>query len=128
MDAWNHALSAARAFGGDADTYWPLERFLDQSKEGSVGDIRHRALLHHTEGVRICLEVFGSTLTVPRTHGVVQVPVRRIAERHILEDVGWLPSHKDWLDGTPIRPWMSGSQRKQIPLSHLLLKAPGETA
>lgn len=128
MDAWHHAQSAARAFGGDPDLYYPIERFIDQSKEGSVGDVRHRALLHHTEGIRIVIEVFGSTLAVPRTNGVVRVPLRRIAERHILEDVGWLPSHKDWLGDTPIRAWMSGSQRKQVPLSHLLLRAPGEAA
>ena len=128
MDAWYHAKSAAKEWGGDPAVYLELEQFIDQSKEGSVGDVRHRALFHHTEGVRVCLRVFGATLEVPRTHGVIQVPVRRIAERHILEDIGWLPSHKDWLGDTPIRPWMSGSQRKEIPLSHLLLRAPGEAA
>lgn len=120
MDAWMHAQSAARKWGGDADSYYELERFLDSSKEGSIGDVRHRALLHHTEGVAICIEVFGATLTIPRSQGVIHIPVRQVAERHILEDVGWLPSHKDWLGDTPIRPWMSGSQRKQLPLSHIL--------
>jgi hypothetical protein len=52
--------------------------------------------------------------------GFVEVPVRLIAEQHILEDLGWLPSPADYLDGMPIKPWMSGAQRKTLPLSHLL--------
>jgi hypothetical protein len=115
-----HAKSAARHFGGDAEQYYELENFIDSSKSGSVGDVRHRALLHHTEGIAVCIRVFGPTLTIERTHGVLQVPVRQIAERHILEDIGWIPSHKDWLGETPIKRWMSGSQRRELPLSHIL--------
>jgi hypothetical protein len=115
-----HAKSAARKWGGDAEQYYDLERFIDCSKEGSVADVRHRALLHHSEGIGICIERFGPTLTIERVHGVLQVPVRQIAERHILEDIGWIPSHKDWLGDTPIKGWMSGSQRRELPLSHIL--------
>lgn len=119
-DAWFHAQSAARKWGGDAKSYHELERFIDCSKEGSVGDVRHRALLHHTEGIGVCMEVFGPTLDIPRTHGTLKVPVRQIAERHILEDIGWLPTHADWIRGLAINPWMSGAQRKMLPLSHIL--------
>lgn len=84
-----------------------------------IGDVRHRSLYHHTLGVFLCERIFGTTLTVGRK----QIPVRLIAERHILEDLGWLPSPADYIDGMPIKTWMSGAQRKDVPLSHLLLTA-----
>lgn len=65
---------------------------------------------------------------MPKAKSTVQVPVRLIAEQHILEDLGWLPSPADYIDGMPIKPWMSGAQRKALPLSHLMLNQPtGET-
>jgi hypothetical protein len=72
--------------------------------------------------VWLCQRIFGRVIQVPKktVEGFVEVPVRLIAERHVLEDLGWLPSPADYLDGMPIRPWMSGSQRKELPLSHLL--------
>jgi hypothetical protein len=48
--------------------------------------------------------------------------VRLIAERHILEDLGWLPSPADYIDGMSIRSWMGGKQKKEVPLSVLGLK------
>jgi hypothetical protein len=71
-------------------------------------------------GVYLCQKVFGDTLTVVRSKTTVQVPVRMIAERHIIEDLGWLPSPADYIDGMPIKAWMSGAQRKEVALSHLL--------
>jgi hypothetical protein len=72
--------------------------------------------------VWLCQRIFGRVIAVAKKNveGFVEVPVRLIAERHILEDLGWLPSPADYLDGMPIKPWMSGSQRKELPLSHLL--------
>lgn len=119
MNSWNHAQSAARKWGGSPDDYIAIEEFLDSSKQ-VIGDVRHRSMYHHTTGVWLCQEIFGRTITVTREHGIVQVPVRLIAERHVLEDLGWLPSPADYINGMPIKPWMSGSQRKELPLSHLL--------
>jgi hypothetical protein len=123
VNSWYHAQSAARRWGGDPTLYLPIEEFIDSSKR-TVGDVRHRSLYHHTEGVWLCQRIFGRTLEIPRGKGSVLVPVRLIAERHILEDLGWLPSPKDYIDGMPIAPWMSGSQRKTVPLSHLGLTTP----
>lgn len=47
------------------------------------------------------------------------VPVRLIAEQHIIEDLGWLPSPKDYIDEMTIDPWMSGAKSKTMPLSTL---------
>lgn len=121
MNSWNHAVSAARKWGGDPEHYIAVEEFLDSSKE-ILGDVRHRSMYHHTAGVWLCQRIFGRTITVPKAngHGSVEVPVRLIAERHVIEDLGWLPSPADYIKGMPIQPWMSGAQRKELPLSHLL--------
>lgn len=119
MNSWHHAVSAARKWGGKPEDYIEVEEFIDSSKK-ILGDVRHRSLYHHTEGVWLCQRIFGRVLTVHREHGAVDVPVRLIAERHVLEDLGWLPSPKDYIDGMPIKTWMSGAQRKTLPLSHLL--------
>jgi hypothetical protein len=118
-----HAVSAARKWGGTPELYLPIEEFLDSSKM-VIGDVRHRALYHNTTGVWLCQRIFGVTLAVPREHGPdKQIPVRLIAERHILEDLGFLPSPKDYIDDMPLKKWMSGSVRREVPLSHLLLTA-----
>lgn len=126
MNSWQHAVSAARRWGGDPQLYLPIEEFIDSSKK-VIGDARHRSLYHHTMGVWLCQELFGVTIEVPRKEGPPkQVPVRLIAERHILEDLGWLPSPKDYIDNMPLATWMGGSQKKELPLSHLLLEQPEE--
>lgn len=121
-----HARSAAKKWGGTYENYIDIEEFIDGSKR-IVGDVRHRSLYHHTEGVWLCQKIFGRELIVPKASGFgfTHVPVRLIAEQHILEDLGWLPSPADYIDGMPIKAWMSGSQRKELPLSHIL-KGHGE--
>ncbi len=119
MNSWHHAVSAARKWGGKPEDYIDVEEFIDSSKK-IIGDVRHRSLYHHTEGVWLCQRVFGRILAVQRDHHTIQVPVRLVAERHVLEDLGWLPSPADYIGGMPIKTWMSGAQRKELPLSHLL--------
>ncbi len=127
MNSWHHAQSAARQWGGTPEHYIAIEEFIDSSKK-IIGDVRHRSLYHHTAGVWLCQEVFGRVLEIPRQtgQGVIQVPVRLVAERHILEDLGWLPSPADYIAGMPIAAWMSGAKRKDLPLSHLLAGAAAE--
>lgn len=119
MNSWYHAQSCARKWGGKPEDYLPIHEKIDSSKR-IIGDARHRSLYHHTEGVWLMQEIFGKTLNITKGNQIIQVPVRLIAERHILEDLGWLPSPKDYIDGLPLKPWMSGAQRKEVPLSHLL--------
>ncbi len=117
MNSWHHAVSAARKWGGSPQDYLPIEEFIDSSKKG-IGDVRHRALYHHTEGTWLCQEIFGKTITVAKKngHGTVEVPVRLVAERHIMEDLGWIPSPADYLKRivTEQNDWMSGGLRKEI--------------
>jgi hypothetical protein len=121
MNSWHHAQSAARKWGGTPEHYIDIEEFIDSSKK-IIGDVRHRSVYHHTEGVWLCQRIFGRVLEIPRGsgEGTLQVPVRLVAERHILEDLGWLPSPADYLKGMPIKTWMSGARRIELPLSHLL--------
>lgn len=117
MNSWYHAKSAARKWGGVPEQYIEIEEFIDSSKK-IIGDVRHRSLYHHTEGVWLCQRIFGRVIEVGEHK---QVPVRLIAERHILEDLGWLPSPADYIEGMPISPWMSGSKKKTVDLSVLKL-------
>jgi hypothetical protein len=97
---------------------------IDSSKQ-FIGGHRHRMIFHHTGGVWWCERVFGRVLTIERDNGTVEVPVRLIAERHIIEDLGWLPSLSDYFDGVPLKPWVSGSHFREQALGTLGLRAPG---
>jgi hypothetical protein len=41
-----------------------------------------------------------------------KVPVRLIAERHIKEDLGWIPSFQDWIVHIKAQDWMMKGQPK----------------
>lgn len=109
MNSWYHAKSAAHKWGGKPEDYLAIEEFIDSSKK-VIGDSRHRSVYHHTLGVWLCQEIFGVTVTVNGK----QIPVRLIAERHIIEDLGYLPSPVDYIQNMVLVPWMSGAQRKEL--------------
>lgn len=115
MNSYYHAVSCSRKWGGRPEDYLPIHEFIDSSKQ-VIGDARHRSLYHHTLGVFCAEKIFGVTLQIGRH----QVPVRLIAELHILEDLGWLPSPSDYIEGMPMKTWMSGSRLREVPLSTLL--------
>lgn len=119
MNSYHHAVSASRKWGGTPLDYLAIEEFIDSSKQ-VIGDVRHRSLYHHTQGVWVAQRVFGVTITVGR----FEIPVREIAERHIIEDLGWLPSPADYIKGMPIDPWMSGAIKKTVPLGVLGVTTP----
>lgn len=72
-------------------------------------DMRHRAILHNSLGPYLCERVFGTVIT--NSAGKV-VSVRDIAEEHILEDMGRIPSVSDYLDGMPLYDWLGGPKRR----------------
>lgn len=119
MNSWYHAQSSARKWGGVPENYLPVHDFIDSSKR-IIGDVRHRSLYHHTEGAFLCERIFGTTLTIWKQNKSIEVPTRLVAERHIIEDLGWLPSPADYIKGMPVEKWMSGSIRKEVPLSRIL--------
>ncbi len=102
--AWHHALSSSKRFGGTPEDYLDIHRWFDQTK-AHVPDVRHRAILHSSFGIFLCEQFFGVTLT--NSTGRV-VPVRLVAEQHVLEDMGGhIPTMGDWLAEMPVRPWMA---------------------
>ena len=98
----HHAISSQRKHGGKIEDYLPIHNWFDETK-AHFPDMRHRALRHHSEGIFWCEEKFGVYIT--NSDGKM-VPVRTIGEQHIKEDIGWIPTIKDYLDNMNIVGWM----------------------
>lgn len=114
-NSYHHAVSAAHKWGGTPEDYLPIEKFIDGSKQAH-GDVRHRALYHHTLGVFLVEQLFGPTITITKRNGTgtYEVPTRDIAERHIVEDLGRIPSPSDWLECMNVQPWMGGRVSRYV--------------
>lgn len=110
----HHAQSSARRFGGQPSDYQLIHDWFDATKEMEPS-FRHRALRHHSQGIFEAERVFGHSIT--NSDGK-QVPVRVIAEQHVMEDFsGFIPTPHDWLKGIPFQSWMQpnpGYQRQLI--------------
>lgn len=118
--SYRHALASASKFGGTADDYIKIHELIDGSKQ-TFGDVRHRALLHNTWGVWLVQEVFGRTITVKTDAGNDRlVMVREVAEQHILEDLGFIPSPGDWLEHMNLTAWMGGKRHRFVGREELL--------
>src|ERR1051326_4724990 len=109
MNSYFHAVSATKKWGGVPGDYLEIESFLASSKQ-FIGDVRHRSMYHHTAGIFLCEKLFGTTITL---EGGRKVPVRLIAERHVEEDLGWIPSPKDYIDNMVLKQWMGGAVKKE---------------
>lgn len=99
---YHHAVRSAKLHGGQPEDYQEIHDWFDESK-AHLPDLRHRALRHHSEGIFLCERLFGSTLR--NADGKV-VPVRTIGEQHVRDDLGWIPTVKDWLTHLNVQPWM----------------------
>lgn len=121
MNSYYHAVSAAKKYGGTPEEYLEIESFIDSSKS-VIGDIRHRSIYHHTLGIFLCEKLFGTTLTVDK-EGLHprEIPVRLIAELHIIQDLGWIPSPADYIKDMPVATWMGGAVRREKNLSDLFI-------
>lgn len=104
MTPWKHAVSSAKHHGGEPDEYIKYHEWFDGTK-AYTGDWTHRAMRHHSVGIQECVNLFGHAFTnsVGRS-----VPIKTIAEQHVMEDCGRIPTVQDWL--TPLKhhpePWM----------------------
>ena len=106
----HHAESSARRYGGVPEDYLPIHNWFDESK-AHMGDVRHRALRHHSEGIFLCEAIFGVSLTNSDGRSV---SVRFIGEQHVVEDLGRIPSVSDWLSEMPMKPWMGPRSRLEV--------------
>ena len=107
---YHHSISSQKKHGGIWQDYIKIHDFFDETK-AHYPDMRHRALRHHAEGIFWCEEKFGTVIT--NSDGK-NVPVRTIAEQHIMEDIGRIPTIKDNLDCMAQEGWMDnpGEGRK----------------
>lgn len=102
MHSYYHALNTVKKYGGTTNDYIGIHNWLDETK-AFYADFRHRALRHHSQGVFEAEKKFGIVIT--NSNSVV-VPVRAIAEQHIIEDCGFIPTVADWLNKIEPAPWM----------------------
>lgn len=98
----HHALSSVKNHGGKPEDYLPLHNWFDETKK-SLPDMRHRAMRHHAEGIYWAEEKFG--VYIVNADGKM-VPTRVLGEQHVKEDLGWIPTMKDWLEQLTVKGWM----------------------
>lgn len=109
MKPFRHARNSARKFGGAPEDYQDIHDFLDMPKSAH-SDMRHRAILHNSIGPFIVERVFG--VTRKNSAGRTYSP-RDVAEQHIIEDLGRIPSVSDYLKNMQMQPWM-GVPKKRV--------------
>jgi hypothetical protein len=107
MKPWIHAKSSARRYGGKPEDYLPIHDFMDSSK-AHIADVRHRAIFHSSFGCYIVEKVFGTTLT--NSDGK-EYSVRDVAEDHIIEDLGRIPTVHEYFESMAIQPRMGGQSK-----------------
>lgn len=107
-NCYYHSQSSVKKWGGSVSDYQPIHDWMDASKKITTHHA-HRALRHHAEGCFAAEKEFGHTIT--NSDGRV-VPVRLIVEKHIIEDLGFIPSFEEWIKNINIRPWMMKGQGK----------------
>jgi len=103
-----HARNRTHRHGGQPAHYQDIHDFIDSSKAASA-DGRHRLVLHHAFGCYVVEQVFGKTRT--NSEGREDSP-RDIAEEHIIEDLGFIPSLEHWIRNVQPADWMYGNRRK----------------
>ncbi len=109
MKPYSHAVNSVKRYGGKVEDYLPIHDWFDSTKS-AFADTRHRAILHNTFGIYIAEQVFGHTLT--NSDGKT-VHVRNVAEDHVIEDCGFIPTLEKWLGGIPVEEWMRGKGMKK---------------
>ena len=109
---YHHSISSARKHGGVWTDYIDIHNWFDETK-AHFPDMRHRTLRHHAEGIFWAEQKFGTVVT--NSDGK-EVPVRFIGEQHVMEDLGWIPTIKDYLENMTQAGWMfkPGEGRKLL--------------
>lgn len=98
-----HCVSSAKAFGGNPEDYADLHRWMDRGRT-STSKILHRMLCHHTQGIADAVAFFGDTIT--NSNGR-KVPTSLLAEQHIREDLGFIPTLDHYIELLHTPRWAS---------------------
>jgi len=104
MTPYKHAQSSARRWGGCPADYVALHDWFDETK-AFTGDWTHRALRHHSAGIQWAIEKFGHVIVNSKGQSI---PTKMLAEQHVEEDCGFIPTPQDYLKviGKHAEPWM----------------------
>jgi hypothetical protein len=108
MKPYLHGKIHAKKYGGVSDDYADIDDFIDSTKR-AVPDVRHRAILHSAFGCYLVEGYFGRVRI--NSDGKEYSP-RDVAEDHILQDLGFIPTMEQYLNNMTIQPWMSGTEKK----------------
>lgn len=116
-----HALSSVRKWGGSAEDYQPIHDWLDSSK-AIIPDMRHRLIYHNSQGPFLAEQIFGRRII--NAEGIEtrqtyitnadgrRVQIRDIVERHILEDLGRIPTAAECFGLLPQVAWVGGPKKR----------------
>ncbi len=107
MKPFLHARGSVSRWGGQPSDYLHIHDFIDHTKI-AMPDLRHRAVLHNAFGCFLVERIFGHTI---KNSDGRDVSTRDIAEQHIIEDMGFIPSLEDWLADLPQATWHGGIHR-----------------
>jgi hypothetical protein len=106
MKPYLHGKVSVKKWGGKEEDYQKIHDWLDQTKS-HFPDMRHRAILHSSFGIFLCEQVFGINIT--NSDGAT-VSVRDIAEQHVIDDMGKIPTVQDYLSEMPFYDWLGGKK------------------
>lgn len=101
-----HAKVSAKRFGGSWEDYIKIHNFFDQTK-GYIPDARHRMILHNSFGIMLCEQVFGVSMV--NSLGK-EVSVRDIAEQHVIDDLGTIPTLCEVFENVPVQSEIQGGK------------------
>ena len=105
-----HANISVKTHGGNVDDYLPIHNFIDSSKV-AMPDMRHRAILHSAFGCFLVEQMFGTYMV---NSAGKKISTRDIAEEHILQDLGFIPTMEHYLKNMQMQPWMSGTEKGKL--------------
>jgi hypothetical protein len=117
MTPLKHAESTVKKWGGKWQDYVAIHDWFDETK-AYTGDWTHRALRHHSAGIQWAVEKFGHAVT---NSAGQSIPVKMIAEQHVQEDCGFIPTPKDYLAPLTKVPekWMLTVAKKSVSWTEL---------
>lgn len=130
MKPYHHSRISVKKFGGSEKDYQQIHDWFDSTK-AHIADMRHRMVLHNSFGIFLCEQVFGtmeqkSDGTWVRMPYIInsdgnKVQVRDIAEQHVLDDLGHIPSLDKCFSGMEMANWMglSSIKNKNISIKNL---------
>lgn len=102
MKPIDHAMLHAKKYGGQWQDYIEIDDFLDDSKSAHPS-MKHRAIFHHSYGTYLVERIFGHQLI---NSDQKAFSPRQVAEDHIIQDLGFLPSVDTWLKEMNSQGWM----------------------